>query len=222
MNVRGASVVKPTVVFLHGMARTHGSMARLRKRVEAAGYPTWARTYQSRRFPIEELTDKVASAIKEDLGEDAAIIGVTHSLGGILVRHMADKLNWRGLVMLAPPNSGSLMAKRFKNNPLYRWYYGPVGQQLDEGMQWPMPPKPFAIIAGTKGGSVGNPSSWISGALGVFPPGEKNDGTVSVSEARLEGMTDFDTVDADHTWIMNHPEVAAMVLHFLEHRSLRH
>jgi hypothetical protein len=28
-------------------------------------------------------------------------------------------------------------------------------------------------------------------------------------------MADFATVDASHTWIMNHPEVRAMVLEFL-------
>jgi len=48
-----------------------------------------------------------------------------------------------------------------------------------------------------------------------MPRDEPSDGIVTVAETRLEGMVDFATVDASHTWIMNHPQARAMVLEFL-------
>lgn len=205
---------RPTVVFLHGLARTHRSLGRLRRAVERAGYPTWARSYPSRRLGLEELAEWLTGAIREDLGE-RELCAVTHSLGGVLVRHMGE-LRWRGIVMLAPPNAGSRAAATFKDNPLFRWYFGPAGQQVQRDEGWPPPASPFAVIAGTSGLSPVAPPSWLTSALALFPPGEPSDGTVAVSETRLAGMADFATVPASHAWIMNHPDVAALVLSFLE------
>ena len=206
---------RPTVVFLHGLARTHRSLGRLRRAVERAGYPTWARSYPSRRLGIEELGAALSRAILEDVGE-RELYAVTHSLGGIVVRHMKQSLRWRGVVMLAPPNRGSRVAAAFRDNPLFRWYFGPAGQQIHRGMEWPPPPSPFAVIAGTSALSPVAPPSWLTHALALFPPGEPSDGTVAVSETRLTGMADFITVPASHAWIMNHPDVPELVLGFLE------
>lgn len=207
--------MKPTVVFLHGLARTHRSLGRLRGAVERAGYPTWARSYPSRRLGLPELAEWLTRAIREDLG-DREIFGVTHSLGGVVVRHMGEGLRWRGVVMLAPPNRGSRVAAAFKDNPLFRWYFGPAGQQVQRALGWPNPPGPFGVIAGTARLSPAAPPSWLTSALALFPPGEPSDGTVSVSETRLPGMAGFATVAASHAWIMNHPEVPGLVLGFLE------
>jgi pimeloyl-ACP methyl ester carboxylesterase len=207
--------VKPTVVFLHGLARSHRSLSRLRRAVERAGYPTWGRSYPSRRLGLPELAAWLTQAIREDLGE-REILGVTHSLGGIVVRHMGEGLRWRGIVMLAPPNGGSRVAAAFKDNPVFRWYFGPAGQQVHHAAGWPPPPAPFAVIAGTARLSPVAPPSWLTSALALFPPGEPGDGTLAVSETRLPGMAGFATVEASHAWIMNHPDVAALVLGFLE------
>lgn len=209
--------MKPTVVFLHGLARTHRSLSALRRHVERRGYQTWGRTYPSRRLPVGELAGDVASAIRRDLG-DRPIIGVTHSLGGILARHMTGGLSWRGLVMLAPPNSGSRVAAALSASPLFRWYLGPAGRELGDPSEWPRPPEPFAVIAGTRGATLGNVPSWMIGALRLLPPGADSDGTVTVDETRLPGMCGFARVDAGHTWLMNHPTTRELVLYFLEHR----
>jgi triacylglycerol lipase len=201
--------VKPTVVFLHGLARSHRSLAILRRAVDRAGYPTWARTYAA-------LADWLAQAIREDLGE-LPLFGVTHSLGGVLVRHLADRLPWHGAVMLAPPNQGSRVAAAFKDNPIFRWYLGPAGQQVWRAEGWPAPPSPFGVIAGTASLSAAAPPGWLTRALRLLPPDEPNDGTVAVSETRLAGMADFATVAASHAWIMNHPRVPELLLGFLEH-----
>jgi hypothetical protein len=207
------------VVFLHGLARTQRSLAALRKGVEAAGYETWSRTYPSRRLPLAELAALVGEWIRADLGE-RPIAGVTHSLGGILARHLAGALPWRGVVMLAPPNRGSLVAARLADRPLFGWYFGPVGRDLAAAAaSWPPPPAPFAVIAGTRGPSLGNAPSWVVRALKLMPPGQRHDGTVTTDETRLPGMAAYAEVDASHTFIMNHPETRRLVLRFLESAS---
>jgi hypothetical protein len=207
--------VRPTVVFLHGLARTQRSLGGLRRAVERAGYPTWARSYPSRRLGLRELASWLDGEIARDLG-DRPLCAVTHSLGGVLIRHMAGGSRWRGVVMLAPPNGGSRVAAAFRENPLFRWYFGPAGQELHDPAGWPPPPSPFAVIAGTARLSPAAPPGWLTHALGLFPPDEPSDGTVAVSETRLAGMADFTTVPASHAWIMSHPGVARLVLGFLE------
>jgi triacylglycerol lipase len=210
--------VTPTVVLLHGLARTHRSMAGLARWLEGHGHPTWSRSYPSRRSSIAELAAQIAGRIRVELG-DRPVLGVTHSMGGILARHMADQLDWRGLVMLAPPNQGSLVAARLGHSPLFRWFYGPAGAELGRpghAADWPPPPAPFAVIAGTVGPSLGNAPSWLVGALRLMPPGEVHDGTVTVAETRLPGMVAFAEVPASHTFLMNHPTSRALIRRFLE------
>jgi triacylglycerol lipase len=207
--------LKPTVVFLHGLARTERSLGRLRRLIADAGYPTWACSYPSRRLGLQDLASWLEREIARDLGE-RELCAVTHSLGGVLVRHMAGGLRWRGVVMLAPPNRGSRVAAAFRDNPLFRWYFGPAGQQLDDPRRWPAPPAPFAVIAGTTHLSPLAPPGWLTRAFGLLPADEPSDGTVAVSETRLAGMADFATVPASHAWIMNHPAVPALILAFLE------
>jgi len=208
----------PAVVFLHGLARTRLSMERLRRHVEAHGYDTWSTTYPSRTRSLTELAAAVSADIQRDL-PGRALIGVTHSMGGIVARHM--DLDWRGLVMLAPPNKGSALAASMSDLAAFQTLYGPAGQELAHPpAEWPLPTAPVAIIAGVSGVSATNPVSWLSGALGVFADLD-HDGTVTVEEARLQGMVDFVTVDASHTWIMEHPEVREMVLRFAATGRLR-
>jgi triacylglycerol lipase len=205
--------VKPLVVLLHGLARGHGSMAKLGAFLRSNGFETWSRTYPSRRHSISYL----ASALSDELvalAGDRTLCAVTHSMGGIIVRHLQDpRLRWSRIVMLAPPNQGSRLAAGMVRNPLFRWFYGPAGSELADASSWPPPPAPFAVIAGTRSLALTNPTSWTVGRR--FPAGVSNDGTVAVEETRLEGMTHFAEVDATHTWIMNAPRVRSLVLAYL-------
>ena len=206
---------RPAVVFLHGLGRTHRSMNPLRRYVEGLGYATWSRTYPSRRGSIGAIAEEVADWIRRDLG-DRPLVGVTHSMGGILVRYMRDQLPWRGVMMLAPPNQGSLVAAQLGGHPLFRWAYGPAGRELGDGAAWPPPPEPFAVVAGTRGPSWGNLPSWHIRGMRLLPVGEAHDGTVRVAETRLDGMVGFAEVDASHTFLMNHPATRDLVCRFLK------
>jgi len=203
----------PLVVLLHGLARGRGSMAKLDHALRDAGFETWSHTYPSRKHSIVYLANAIADTLAATAG-DRPLCAVTHSLGGIVVRHLHDpRLRWERIVMLAPPNRGSQLAAGLVGNPLFRWFYGPAGTELADASTWPPPPAPFAVIAGTRSLAIGNPTSWTVGRR--FPPNTPNDGTVAVDETKLDGMAAFVEVDATHTFIMNAPEVHRLVLAYL-------
>lgn len=206
--------MKPLVVLLHGLARGQGSMARFGKALRAHGFETWSRTYPSRRHSITYLANEVTEWIVAEAGE-RPVCAVTHSMGGVIVRHLHDpRIRWQRIVMLAPPNLGSQLAAGLAANPVFRWYYGPAGAELADGSAWPAPPAPFAVIAGTRSRALTNVTSWTMGRR--FPPGTRNDGTVAVDETRLPGMAAFAEVDATHTWIMNDVRATALAVSFLQ------
>lgn len=203
--------MKPVVVLLHGLARGQGSMTRLSRALRAAGFETWSHTYPSRRHSITYL----AGALTEQLvALDRPLHAVTHSMGGVIVRHLHDpRLHWGRIVMLAPPNRGSRLAAGLVRNPLFRWFYGPAGTELADSSSWPDPPAKFAVIAGTRSLAWSNPTSWTVGRR--FAAGVANDGTVAVEETKHPVMDAFAEVDATHTWIMNERTVHALVIRYL-------
>jgi hypothetical protein len=209
--------MKPLVVLLHGLARGQGAMALLGRFLRKQGFETWSHTYPSRRHSITYLANAVADKLVETAG-DRPLYAVTHSMGGIIVRHLRDpRLNWSRIVMLAPPNQGSQLAAGLVRNPLFSWFYGPAARELADASAWPPPPAPFAVIAGTRNLALSNVTSWTVGRR--FPPGVRNDGTVAVDETKFPGMTAFAEVEATHTWIMNSPHVRKLVLAYLRRGS---
>ena len=93
----------------------------------------WARFDE---LPTYLFASDVATRIRTEL-PDRPLVAVTHSLGGILVRHMASELPWRGVLMLAPPNAGSRVAEGLRDNPLFRWYFGPAALDVARADGWP-------------------------------------------------------------------------------------
>ncbi len=215
----------PTVVLLHGLLRSARSMAGLGRALSAQGYPVWARSYPSQRVGIEESAAFIVSHLQREV--EGPLVLVTHSLGGIIARYVAGPLgegaglDVQRVLMLAPPNGGSRLARRFGKLGLFRRTHGPAGQELGVTRpEWPLPSAPVAVIAGTR--SLGmNPIGWISSMSGLIPGTEPSDGTVLVEETRLPGMVDFATVAASHTFIMNNPEVREMIYRFVREGRLR-
>lgn len=203
----------PTVVVLHGLARTHRSVQGMVRALQSAGFRTWSESYPSRIAGVHELADALAHRIaREAPGE---LMAVTHSLGGVLLRQMADTLPWRRAVLVAPPNHGSKVARTLRANALFQWFYGPAGQQVAEPLPWPLPPEPYAIIAGSKALSLSNPTSWLTRGARIFTEAEPSDGTVLVDETRLPTAAAFAIVDETHTKIMDHPQTQRLAVEFL-------
>jgi pimeloyl-ACP methyl ester carboxylesterase len=212
-----SGLTEEAVVLLHGIANVPLSMKYLEKRIEDAGYSVHNLGYPSTDAPIGEAADKVREQVVQ-LGPDVTVHFVAHSMGNLVVRRMFEKKlpNLGKMVMIAPPNQGSLVAQQLQDLNLYRWIFGPAGQQLPaERVEFfqslPVPPCRFGIIAGGRGTEEGyNP----------LLPGD-DDGTVRVEETRLPGAADFIVLKNTHTLILFDKDTAEQTVHFLKHGNFR-
>jgi pimeloyl-ACP methyl ester carboxylesterase len=208
------------VVLLHGLARTSLSMELLAVSLEDDGYRVANVDYPSRDYPVEELAPlAVEAGIDEctSAGDVRVVHFVTHSLGGILVRYYFTDHSLASLgrvVMLAPPNQGSNAVDALRNVPGFEWLNGPAGFQLGKGeesvpLRLGPPTFEFGVIAGDR--TIDPVTSAVLD--------DPDDGRVSVSDTRLEGMRDFRVVDASHAFIMQNSDVFVLVRNFLDHGS---
>lgn len=188
--------------------------------LEDSGYRVANIDYPSRDYAIEELAPMAVEAGIDECNKDGdarVVHFVTHSLGGILVRYYfaGHKLATLGrVVMLAPPNQGSNAADALRDVPGFEWLNGPAGYQLGKGEQSvPLhlgpPAFEFGVIAGDR--TIDPVTSAVLD--------DPDDGRVSVSDTRLDGMRDFRVVAASHAFIMQNSEVFALVRNFLDHGS---
>lgn len=205
------------VVLLHGLARSALSMERMKWFLEESGYKVANIDYPSRDYKIERLAPIAVNAGLQRCAEMDSVKSVhfvTHSLGGILVRHYFGNNDYSALgrvVMLAPPNQGSKAVDELQDWPGFEWLNGPAGYQLGKGedsipLQLGRPNFEFAVVAGDA--SVDPVTSAVLD--------NPDDGRVSVSDTQLEGMQDFRLVDASHAFIMQKSDVFELVKAFLE------
>ena len=208
------------VVLLHGMIRTPASMGPMEEALSDAGYKTANVGYPSREYPIERLA---TMAVEQGLARCRSVTGidrihfVTHSLGGILVRQYLENYDIPELgrvVMLGPPNQGSIAADAMRDMPGYEWLNGPAGAQLgkgEESVPLRLGPADFevGIIAGNR---TVDP---ITSAVLDDP----DDGRVSVSDTHLEGMDDFIVIDESHALMMRARTTIRLTIRFLEEGS---
>lgn len=198
-----AAVAAECVVLLHGLARTSDSMNKMQDALEDDGYTTANIDYPSRDHDIAELAviavgDGLEVCRKEENVE--RIHFVTHSLGGILVRQYLstghiDELG--RVVMLGPPNQGSVAADDLEGVPGFDWINGPAGRQLGKGED----SVPLAL------GPVDFELGVIAGNRTIDPVtsavlDDPDDGRVSVEDTKVDGMDDFVVVEHSHAFMM--------------------
>lgn len=213
----GISAGNECVILLHGIVRTSRSMRKLGEALQEEGYKVANWSYPSREQPIDALAEEaIPKAVEACSGPSIKRINfVTHSMGGILIRHYLanNEIDDLGrVVMLSPPNQGSELVDLWSDWPGFELINGPAGYQLGTGeesvpLQLGAANFDVGIITGRK---TTNP------LFSILIPGD-DDGKVSVDSARLEGMKDFLVVPEAHSFIMRDDEVIEQSAYFLEH-----
>jgi pimeloyl-ACP methyl ester carboxylesterase len=206
------------VVVVHGIFRSSKSFRKMRSQLLKEDYQVFGFEYPSTRVKISESAKYLRKSI-ESLKGIEEINFVVHSMGGLVVRsYLAGKPDKRikRMVMMGVPNLGAHMADRMANISLFHTLFGPAGKQMltgEDGIagKLPIPEFEFAVIAGSKGDSNGfNP----------LIPGD-DDGTVSVSNTRLPGATDFIAIRGLHSFMMFNDDVIESTIRFLQKGRLR-
>ena len=201
------------LVLLHGIARTKFSMWGIARHLKPSGYEVLNLGYPSRHFRLEQLVEYIHPRIRE-FAAGAPVHFVVHSMGGLLVRAYLTRYPETKIgrvVMLGTPNHGSEVADYMKDWRLYRWIFGPAGQQLvthQQGISQLFGPVnfPLGIIAGNT-------------TIDVFCSriiGQTNDGKVSVESTKLQGMEAHIVLPVSHLGMLHSRSVRAHIVRFLK------
>ena len=203
------------VVLLHGLARISNSMGELESKLSRAGFSVINVEYPSLKHGIETLSaEAVGQGIQDCLDKHSESIHfVTHSLGGILVRHYFEKQSLSKLgrvVMLGPPNQGTKLVDRLMGFPGFS-LLGPTASRLGT--------RPDSILH--KLGPVSYEVGVIAGRrnitpMGYFWLGRPNDSIVTVESTRVEGMSDHIILPVTHTFMMRNNKVIDHTINFLK------
>jgi len=211
------------VVMLHGLWRSVRAMQPMAKHLASHGYGTLNICYGSFRHDLDTLVNKVREEIYPWIERGQKVHFVTHSLGGVVVKilleklELADKANIGRVVMLAPPHQGSEIVDWLRSSPLrsVKNLLGPAGEFLSSSQMSQLSTEfPSGIEAAV-----------IMGDKSLIPFFRKlldasNDGVLSAEKGRLLGIKEFKVVHADHTFISSEPSVMQMVRNFLQHGTV--
>ena len=197
----GSGSRRGTLVCVPGFLRGKGCLWAAGRALQADGWRVEHWAYPSRERTIarhaERLTAELNRIASAHPGEPIAF--VTHSLGGLVVRAALNRPDSptearAGVaVLMAPPNRGSVLARRLRGSSLARLGFGPAsGRELMEAEDFDgLGSFPEGMRVLVVAGDFGfNP--WIPGP---------DDGKVGVEETRLGTPHAFLKVHAGHSWI---------------------
>ena len=200
------------VFLVHGFMRTGASMVPMALGLRRNGFTTHVVTQLNLLRDIPSLADalygrveRTRDTIQQETGTRPDAHFVTHSMGGIVVRSLLARHEVSGpnrVVMLAPPNQGSRIAARWRDDILKLPWKGfdPLGK----------------LLPGARGqcATAGDPDA-VFGVIAGRNRGNRGDGKVFVEEARWEHASEFIVVPYGHTMIMARPRVIEQTTSFL-------
>jgi pimeloyl-ACP methyl ester carboxylesterase len=195
------------VILLHGLWMRGFTLAALRHRLERAGYAVelydYASVLRGPEVGVERLLERAQSV------KSKKIHFVGHSLGGLIALQAlqrAPALTRGHVVCLGSPLLGSAVARGVARLPGGAFVIGKSLEILRSGIERWEGPQPVGSIAGRLPIGFG----FAMGALTA-----PHDGTVSVAETELPGLTDHCIVPATHTGLLFSEQAAEQTIAFL-------
>lgn len=216
---------RDTVILLHGIGHSLWNMVFVERALKSAGYKTLNLSYPSCKHDINTLSDWLRDKITahEIWSSAGKVHFVAHSMGGLVAGRYLERYNGTlpvekmgRVVMLGTPHGGSEIADFLHKNPLYRSTFGPAGQELTTHARLNNQLKPWydlGIVAGSK--------NWAY-PFGLFCIKECNDGCVSISSSKLDGMKDHIIMPVLHGFMGWEPKVHKQILNFLKDGEFSH
>ena len=182
-------------------------MALLGRRLRSAGFSTSHFSYHSIRESIDANSLRLHRLLADT--EDSEVHVVAHSLGGLLVRHLLarnpDDISGR-VVTLGTPHQGSQVAAKLSHSKFGSLLLGKSAELLLGRLPATEHRQQFGVLAGGKPLGIGMLLSRLE---------KPHDGTVMLSETRLEGMSDYRVMTTNHMGLLFSRQVADEVIRFL-------
>lgn len=203
------------IIILHGLYMHGMVMKPLSYKLNGMGYRTEVLTYNS--LAIDE--QRVFSDIDRALCSKGKNILVGHSLGGLIIKHyLKDRQpsprQVSHVVAIGSPLKGASIASKIQDIGL-----GAIlGNAPDFGLtqheeDWDFEQK-LGSIAGTL--PIGARSILIGG------DDKRSDGTVTVEETKIAGMTDHIEINNSHTSLIYGASTLEQIHHFIQYSRFKH
>ncbi len=216
-DIRKAQAIEPVsrtmVMLVHGIAPVIDPFRKTEPFLRDLGYDVVSVRYPSTRDTLQSHAAGLAQVLERLEGTDVVHF-VTHSMGGLVIRCLlAGEGAWRDrvkvgrVILIAPPNQGSAIARVLQDFQPYKFFWGKSGQQLTPKAAANVPQArfPFITIAGGRNDGRGyNPL--LDG---------DNDGTVTVAETLLAGAEAHHVVPSIHTTIAGSPDALRLCRDYL-------
>lgn len=213
---------KESVVCVHAFLRSYKSLKPIANTLEKENYDVFIWNYETRKFTLEEHANHLNKLLRKiaETKPGVPINFVTHSVGGVIVRVALSKedcpieAKQGKAVLMAPPNAGSALARRYNSFFLVRFVFGnKLGRQLLTYTPEKMlniakipPSVDVLVLSGRK-----------NSKLYLFKLDEENDGKVCTQETRLDTPHKIYTVNANHTYIITDRKAFFIVKEFLKY-----
>ena len=185
------------------------TLSALAGRLREAGFLTENFEYSSMESGSDSAAERLRQRMQTHMGDVVHLLG--HSLGGLVALHAVDtddKLPDGRIVCIGSPLNGSAAARGLDSHMGMHWMLGQSREMLRSGFNEWTRPREVGVIAGTK--SVG-----LGSVFGSLPT--PNDGTVSVVETQLPGITDHCSLPVTHSGMVFSSDVAAQCVAFLRY-----
>lgn len=199
---------KEIVVLVHGLVRRSYNMYPMGKYLCKKGFAVYVYDYKSSIKIMTEHGDDLREYLCKIIADnpDKSLNIVTHSMGGILIRYALGENNGVGaldisrikrVIMLAPPNGGSKIARRFvKYAPITGRWFKTLGELSDA------PDSVIHSVPFFKGPEIGIVAA-------------KYDREVALKDTYLEGSKEHYIIKAEHSFMVYMKSTHEAVLRFL-------